>query len=419
MRRLFAGLLMISLQSFAVPRSLSWKEAVDLAAQKNLDVQSSVQSLQATQSLEGTSQSGFYPQISATASETQSNTSSTTSTNGIYTNSYSAQLSLSQNLFSGFLDTSKSKQAKANSESAKASLQIAKAKISSDLKQAYEALAYAEKYRELTASIIKRREENLRNVELRFEGGRENKGSVLLSRAYFQQAKYEDLQAQHVYEIASAQLAKILNLAPDTELKLVDSLPLVEPSTQKPDFDSIAKSTPEFQQAQATEESVRQDIELSRALFFPSLDLSASVGKIDSQFFPNNDKWSAGLTLSIPLFNGGRDLSNTRAASLRWGASNKNKEITSRQVLIKLKQAYANYVEAIEKSKVDEAFRKAAEIRADIARNKYNNGLMTFEEWDLVENDLIARQKASLTSQKDRVTNEAAWEQAQGIGVLL
>jgi outer membrane protein len=72
----------------------------------------------------------------------------------------------------------------------------------------------------------------------------------------------------------------------------------------------------------------------------------------------------------------------------------------------------------VEKLKVDQAFLDAAKTRADIARTKYNNGLMTFENWDIIENDLIQRQKSFLQSQRDRVVAEAAWEQAQGKGVI-
>jgi hypothetical protein len=43
---------------------------------------------------------------------------------------------------------------------------------------------------------------------------------------------------------------------------------------------------------------------------------------------------------------------------------------------------------------------------------------MSFEDWDRIENDLIQRQKTVLQSQRDRVTAEAAWEQAQGKGVI-
>ena len=52
------------------------------------------------------------------------------------------------------------------------------------------------------------------------------------------------------------------------------------------------------------------------------------------------------------------------------------------------------------------------------SRNKYNNGLQSFEDWDGIENDLITRQKTSLLSSRQRIVAEANWEQAQGKGVI-
>ena len=83
-----------------------------------------------------------------------------------------------------------------------------------------------------------------------------------------------------------------------------------------------------------------------------------------------------------------------------------------------LKQTHAAFVEAVERLSVDEAFLEAAITRAEIARSKYAQGLMSFEDWDRIENDLIVRQKAVLFSRRDRVTAQAAWEQAQGVGVI-
>ena len=60
----------------------------------------------------------------------------------------------------------------------------------------------------------------------------------------------------------------------------------------------------------------------------------------------------------------------------------------------------------------------AAETRAGIARSKYNNGLMSFEDWDRIETDLIQRQKAALLGRRERVLAEAAWEQTQGRGAI-
>jgi outer membrane protein TolC len=124
------------------------------------------------------------------------------------------------------------------------------------------------------------------------------------------------------------------------------------------------------------------------------------------------------LNLSVPLFSGGRDYYTTKSAAASLEAVSSNRDNVERQLLVRLKQTYASYVESEEKLKVDQAFLEAAILRAEIARSRYNNGLMSFEDWDRIENDLIQRQKTVLQSQRDRVTAEAAWEQAQGKGVI-
>jgi outer membrane protein TolC len=85
---------------------------------------------------------------------------------------------------------------------------------------------------------------------------------------------------------------------------------------------------------------------------------------------------------------------------------------------VALEQAYSGYVQAVEQVNVSQAFVEAAQTRAEISRAQYNNGLLTFNDWNLIENDLTQRQTNYVVSQRDRVSAEAAWEQAQGKGVI-
>ena len=157
---------------------------------------------------------------------------------------------------------------------------------------------------------------------------------------------------------------------------------------------------------------------LARSGFYPSVNLTGSVGREGQEWYPDQDRRTVGLNLTIPLFSGGKDYYTTRSAASSLAAASANRDNVEHQLLVRLRQAYASYVESAEKLKVDQAFLDAADVRARIARSKYNNGLMSFEDWDRIENDLILRQKSLLQSQRERVTAEAAWEQAQGKGVI-
>ena len=46
------------------------------------------------------------------------------------------------------------------------------------------------------------------------------------------------------------------------------------------------------------------------------------------------------------------------------------------------------------------------------------SGLISFQDWDTIENDLISNQKTILVNLRDAIAAEAAWEQAQGKGYI-
>ena len=164
--------------------------------------------------------------------------------------------------------------------------------------------------------------------------------------------------------------------------------------------------------------SAEAGIRLARSAFFPSLNLTASTANSDSQWFPDNNRWALGVNLSIPLFSGGRDYYSQKSAGELYRSAEFTRFSTAGQALQKVKQNFSGYREAVQKLNVDKSFVEAATAREKIAREKYNNGLLTFDDWDIIETDLINRQKSYLQSQRDRIISEAAWEQAQGKGVI-
>jgi outer membrane protein TolC len=170
--------------------------------------------------------------------------------------------------------------------------------------------------------------------------------------------------------------------------------------------------------ALARERAAAADVQLARSGFYPTVNVSGTIGRDGSLGFPSDDRRSVSANISIPLYTGGRDTYGVRGALAALDAVKANRESVERQLLVRLKQSYAVYVESIERLAVDRGFLTAAVTRADIARARYQNGLIGFEDWDRAENDLIQRQRALLAAQRDRVNAEAAWELEQGGGVI-
>lgn len=397
-------------------QKLTFEDSIALAVKSNLEVQASYEALKSVQADKKSARGAFFPKVSAALTYEKANTENKSGASST-TDNYSGTLTLTQNLFNGFQDYSALKIADSKILSEEANLQETKAQISYDLKNAMANYFYAKDSLNLSKDIKKRREDNLRMVELRFDSGRENKGSVLLSKAYLEQAKLDLFKAENAMETSLIYLRRVLNL-PENEPIEITTTPLVsDPGV--PDYGAIIASTPTTKKFKATLAGATASLESSKSGFYPDVNLSASVGKTGADFFPDDNKrWSAGATLSWSLFDGGKDLYSTFSSEYQVKASEKrleNQNLEQRRIL---SQAYSNFREAISTVKVSAAFLEAAKVRADISRSKYNNGLSNFDDWDLIENDLINKQKDYNLQIRNRLQASAAWEQAQGTGVI-
>jgi outer membrane protein len=411
----------------AFAETLTWRDCVEEASRANPSLQSSREGVSSAHFQTKSAYGNYFPQISGNVNASDGAISSnvpgtlTPSGSGVSSGGanafFSTSIQASQNVFAGFADKAKIGQGKANEGIARAGFDVARSKASFDLKSAFAGLQYAQEEMKLANEIIRRRKDNKDMVELRFESGGENKGSLLLSEANLKDAQFGTLQAKNDIEVGRQQLAQVLGRDTSSDLRITGLVPLKSPPPT-PNLDALMRETPQYRQAVSQKQFTKQSIVAARSPFFPNLNLTAAAGRQGDTFFPEGNRWTVGGNLSIPFFNGGRDFYNLKSAKATDAAAAYNLESTETQVRSDLAQAYANYLESIERLTTDQSFLTAASIRAEIARSEYSNGLMTFQDWDVIENDLIGRQKNFLLSQKNRVVAEAAWEQAQGKGVI-
>lgn len=360
---------------------------------------------------------GFFPSLSANVGYSQSDTttnSSTTSTSTGSGSNYSTALNLNQNLFNGMSDYEKTESAKRQVKIAELNLQNAKAKALLELRTAYVNYVHSKKMVELTDYIIRRRADNLNMVELRFESGRENKGALLLSRAYLEQAKFEKYQGTNGQRVASEQLAKAMGREPGSTVEVSSHLVADSVGTE-PSMETLSIKVPDYQISQTQEEVALIALKQTRAGFFPNLNLTGSVFGSGAQLDNQSNHWSVGLSLTIPIFNGGRDYYSNSAAHYSLQTAMFNQNNVGRQTIVKLRQTWVAWAEAAEQSRINQSYLSAHKVRATISRDKYNNGLLTFDQWDAVESDLIKIEKDYLNGLKNHWIAEATWKQVQGL----
>lgn len=402
--------------AYAVQR-ISFNKAIELTILNNLEVQASYETFKSSKLDKKITSAVYWPRLSAKLSYEKTNNEFQTGSTSTSDN-YTAALNLNQNLFNGFHDNAEANLAQERIFLAEANLQETKAQVSFDLKNAIANYFYAKDSLTLSRDIKKRREDNLRMVELRFENGRENKGSVLLSSAYLEQAKLDLMKAENTMTSSILFVKRVLNLPENTAFEIID-LPPANPLLRDPNFSQIIENTPTAKRFRSSLASATSTLRLSKSGFYPSLDLSASLSKTGKRLFPDdNQTMAVGTFITWSFFDGGKNFYSVNSSSLLVKAAEKKLENQNLELRKVLTENYTAFAEAIATVKVSNAFLEAARVRADIARSKYNNGLTNFDDWDLIENELINRQKDYTLKFRDRLIAEASWEKVQGRGVI-
>ncbi|MBI2059513.1 MAG: TolC family protein [Nitrospirae bacterium] len=412
---LLAVVLMLSLSRAASAESLTWDACLREASERNPELAAAQERLAAARERATGAYSPFLPQLSAGADWSRARSSASGGSSAAR-NDVSAGLSARQNLFAGWKDTASLGKARAERMAAEADLQDTSSRLRLDLASAFAQLSFGQDALRLAETILSRRQENVRLVELRFEAGRENKGSYLRSKAAGSQARFEVAQADRALGVKRRQLARILGRNDAADLVVSGDVPPL-PSDPNPDFRGIAEDVPSLQRARAAVDSAGAGVESARGQLFPGVDALTSFARGGDEWPPDSNRWSAGLSMTYPFFPGGRTAYDIRSARAEERRAEATLRDTRERAVADLEAALSRYRDAVERYGVQNEFLEAARLRAEIGRSQYTSGLLSFQDWDLIENDLISTEKSWLASKTDVWLAQAEWLRAQGKGL--
>lgn len=414
-------------------RRLTWMDCVREAAKHNPEIEASKYALQGADAARQGSYSEFFPQVSLDAGVNRSydpsrssasdfSSSSFSSFGGAslrneYAMRYSANLTLQQSIFDGFRTKGNVDQAKAQARAAVADLALQKSLISYELKTAFAQLIYAQELIGISKDIVERRSLNSRLVALRYESGKENKGSLLLSQANLAQAKFDLAQAERNLIVSQRQLITIIGWS---KIEPVEAEGKLETTfvEKNPNFEAIALRTPSHFKQKAQADAASAGITIARSDWMPTISASATASRSESEFPPDSNGWSIGVSASWSIFDAGRTYFNVKRARANLQQSLALLRNTDLDTALSLAQDHKSLIDAIEKVRVEKERLEAVQLRSRIAEAQYRNGLISFQDFETITNDFISQQRIALASKRDAVIAEAAWEQSQGIGAI-
>jgi len=389
--------------------TLSWADCVTCATAHHPALAATRAQIDAAAADTQVARAAMRPQLSAGASADRS---SRAGINDGADPSYGVSASFAQSLYSGGRNTANLRSTRAAYDRTEASAAATLASVTYDLRTAFVSVLYGQERIDVLRRIERRLQDNKELVELRYEGGREHKGSLAMSRAACHAAAVDSRQAERELGVAQQTLLRTMGV-PGTAC-VVRAAFVTDVVPREANWLEAARETPGYAAAAAARAVAEAELAAARSGYFPDLSLGASASRSGDSMALDNDQWSAGLRVSFPFWSGGRtraDVSRARA-SVREAEANLAGAVHGRAR--DLADAWLAFTNAAENVTVRAAYLSAAETRAEIARQQYGDGLLSFDNWDLIESDLIARRRSLLESQRAAMQAEAAWWRTTG-----
>ena len=390
--------------------NIRWQDCVEEAIKNHPDLVSAYEKVRQTRADRDISISPALPQVSAEASGKRAKSATT----DVTSNTYAYGVSGRQLIFDGFKTASDVSSALKTIDAQQFEYDVISSNIRLALRKAFVELIKSQELITLTQDIAGRRTQNLRLVDLRYEAGREHKGSLLTAEADLARAEFETAQASRSMTLAQRSLSKELGYDSLKEMYAQEDLLIDKDYSVKPDFELMVYNTPFLRELIIKKEAARYNLQSSEADFMPKVYLNASSDATDSDWPPEHDGWSAGVSVTLPLFEGGSRIAEVSKARSKLRQAQADARSGHDNVLVTLETTWKDLQDAIAYVTVQSKFLQAARERAKIASAQYETGLTSFDDWIIIEDNLVNAKKAYLNAQADMLIAEAYWVQATG-----
>lgn len=388
---------------------ITWDDCIREAAGNNPDLLAARMEVAQSEAEKRIATAGLLPQVSADAS-----TSTSKSSGEDRGESFSYGLVGRQLIFDGlksWYDLDQSKQAL---NATRQRYELTSRDIRRSLREAFISLLKSQELVGISENIAARRRKQAGLVELRYKGGREHKGALLTALANLSQAEYDITRARRDVKVAREQLCKELGREGSDPFRAKGELTTFARHHQEPDFDQLVQEHPAVLELTARKEERYYELNSSYSAFSPEIYGSAGIYRNDSDWPPQDENWSLSLSVSLPLFKGGSRIDEVSKARAALSGAEEEERSGRNEVLLDLREAWINLEDAEELVSIRKQFQEAGEERAKIAEAQYSTGMLSFDNWIIIEDDLVNSQKRYLEARAEAMRAEAQWVYARG-----
>lgn len=388
---------------------LTWQDCLKEAAENHPDLVVAYEDIRQSQSGKTIAASGLFPQISADARIDVSQ-----SKNSGFSKSSSYGVSGEQLIFDGLKTIHETRAASENIKVSKEAFRFTSSQVRWRLRTAFIGLLRAQSLVKITEDIRQIRKQNWDLIKLRYESGMEHHGAFLTAEANMAEAEYDIKSAKRAVEVAQQELTKELGRGEFFPITVEGDFAVEADIQQTPDFSKIVKQHPSLLKAVAQENVARFDVRSTGADFSPTVSINGDLGKSGSSWPPDEFGSGAGLRVSLPIFSGGLRVARLAQAKSIYRQLQASERSTKDSLLVSLRESWNDFEDAVENIDVQKKFMAATEERSKIAEAQYSVGLISFDNWTIIQDDLVRQKKLLLDAQANALLAKANWIEAQG-----
>lgn len=423
---LFLAMIEIITAGILHAEEITWQQCVGEALKNSSQVISARETLNQAKASSWVSTSSILPQISASASASKSGSEpSADATPSIinqvaynpantYSNSYSYGLSARQLVFDGFKSIQDIMKSSNDDATAELTYKNSSASVRYNLRQAFIGLMKSQRLVVITDQIYQLRQKQYNDIKLRYNAGRENKGSLMSSEADMEQARVEVEQAKSALELSKLSLCNQLGRDKATDISVKEDFNFATVTDKDPDFDAAIKENLSVMIAVSNRHSAEYALSSAVSSCLPSVSLSGSLGRGGNRLLPEDTQWSLGLGMSFSIFDGGKSAADILSYTAALNRAKADEKGTIQNTRYSLMSVWNDFKNSVLDLGAQQKYMDSTQENAKIADAQYSTGLIQFNNWTIIQNSLVSYEKSFLSAQANVLTKEAAWIQAKG-----
>lgn len=384
---------------------------IELGLQNNRSLRSAFYSVEQARAQYNVSRADLLPSVAVQAQESAGRTPASTSAGrgDVTSHTYSANAAMASyelDLFGRIRNLNEQAlQAYFQTQAAQRTAQMT---VITEIAQTWLSLGASKDLLKLAQETYNSQSESLKLIQSSYELGAASMLEVQQALQTVATAKAAAVQATRAVSQYRNALAVLVGTQVPAEfepegLKMDVTKPQVSVASHIPSEVLLAR--PDIASAEAALRSANANIGVARAAFFPSITLTGSAGSISGElnelFNGGTHTWSFVPSITLPIFNGGANIANLRAAEAYQKKSIADYELTIQTAFQEVADALATEGTVSEELKAQQQLAQATGEALRLSEQRYKNGADSYLE-------VLDSQRANFSAQQAVISAQLA-----------